>query len=147
MPVLLCCCPRAVVSLLITCFIQSWDYLCGAKDPYCVRISRTYSYIKGKPSQVKFDVFRHACVSCTYPCKSVRKSHFRISTDISNGRSNKKKLKNKSTSFWSLLLGRLFPPSQLVPNPFNWSPNTFFLQISWYWSFKSKKLIKQGKFF
>ena len=29
-----------------------------------------------------------------------------------------------------MLLGGLSPPSQLVPNPFNWSPNTVFTDIS-----------------
>merc|ERR1712001_191476 len=46
---------------------------------------------------------------------------------LSIGRSNKKnKKKTKYISFWILLLGGLSPPSQLVPNPFNWSPKTVF---------------------
>ena len=46
---------------------------------------------------------------------------------LSIGRSNKK---TKYISFRILPLGGLYPPSQLVPNPFNWSPNTVFTGIS-----------------
>ena len=35
-------------------------------------------------------------------------------------------IKRKSIYFLILLLGGPSPPGQLVPNPFNWSPNTFF---------------------
>ena len=38
--------------------------------------------------------------------------------------------KTISTYFWILLLGGPSPPSELVPNPFNWSPNTVFTDIS-----------------
>ena len=41
--------------------------------------------------------------------------------------------KTRCILFWILLLGGPSLPSQLVPNPFNWSPNTVFLLISWYW--------------
>ena len=49
-----------------------------------------------------------------------------ISTDISVTVAQKKNQKTKSTYFLILLLGGLSPPSQLVPNPFNWSLNTVF---------------------
>ena len=38
----------------------------------------------------------------------------------------KKNKKTKSIYFQILILGGPFPPSQLVPNPFNWSPNSVF---------------------
>ena len=43
-----------------------------------------------------------------------------------------KKLKKQGAFFLLhiLLLGGHSPPSQLVPNPFAWSPTLFFLQIS-----------------
>ena len=37
-----------------------------------------------------------------------------------------KNSKTKSIYFGILLLGGPSPPSQLVPNQFNWSPNTVF---------------------
>merc|ERR1712208_208983 len=45
---------------------------------------------------------------------------------LSIGRSNQKNQKTKSFYFRILLLEGPSPPSQLVPNPFNWSPNTVF---------------------
>ena len=45
---------------------------------------------------------------------------------LGNGRSNPKNSKNEVHFFRILLLGGPSPPSQLVPNPFNWSPNTVF---------------------
>ena len=50
-----------------------------------------------------------------------------FSTDISVSVAQIKKIqKTKWFYFQILLLGGPSPPSQLVPNPFNWSPNTFF---------------------
>ena len=46
-----------------------------------------------------------------------------------------------------MLLGGPSPPSQLVPNPFNWSPNPVVLQISQQRSLKSKNFKKRGAFF
>merc|ERR1712055_890095 len=61
---------------------------------------------------------------------------------VSNGRSNQKSSKNKVHLFLNFASGRT---SQLVPNPFNWSPahstgpqKLFFLQKSQYRSLKSK---------
>ena len=62
------------------------------------------------------------------------------------GRSNQKIQKTKSIFFGILLLGGPSPPSQLVPNPFNWSPKSVFLQISQHRSLKSKKLKKLSPF-
>ena len=45
--------------------------------------------------------------------------------NISNGRSSQKISKKQWWFYFPiLLLGGPSPPSQLVPNPFNWSPNT-----------------------
>ena len=48
---------------------------------------------------------------------------------LSIGCSKQKNKKMKSIYFLILLLGGPSPPSQLVPIPFNWSPNTFFTDI------------------
>ena len=54
-----------------------------------------------------------------------------ISTDISVTVAQIKKFhKTRCIFFRILLLGGPSPPSQLVPNPFNWSPNTVFTDIS-----------------
>ena len=45
---------------------------------------------------------------------------------LSNGRSNPKMSKNEVHFFKILVLGGPSPPSQLVPNPFNWSPNQVY---------------------
>ena len=46
---------------------------------------------------------------------------------LGNGRSNPKNSKNEVHFFLRILLLKgPSPPSQLVPNPFNWSPNTVF---------------------
>merc|ERR1712203_766268 len=58
----------------------------------------------------------------------------------------KKIQKTKSIYFRILLLGGPSPPSQLVPNPFNWSPNTvFFTDISVSGA-QIKKIRKQSPF-
>ena len=50
-----------------------------------------------------------------------------FSTDISVSVAQIKKFqKTRCIYFQIWLLGRPSPPSQLVPNPFNWSPNTVF---------------------
>merc|ERR1712208_104340 len=57
---------------------------------------------------------------------------------LSIGRSNQKNSKNKVHLFFNFASGRTLltqstgpQPIQLVPNPFNWSPNTvFFTDIS-----------------
>jgi len=63
---------------------------------------------------------------------SVRPAHevFIINRYLGIGRSNQKISKNQVHFFRILLLGGPSPPSQLVPNPFNWSPNTVFTDIS-----------------
>ena len=66
---------------------------------------------------------------------------------LGNGGSSQKISKTKFIYFLILLLGGPSPPSQLVPNPFNWSPNTVFLQISQYRSLKSKKFKKKQSTF
>merc|ERR1712208_83844 len=48
---------------------------------------------------------------------------------LSIGRSNQKIQKTRSIYFLILLLAGLSPPSQLVPNPFNWSPKVFLTDI------------------
>ena len=53
--------------------------------------------------------------------------------------------KNEAHFFRILLLGGPSPPSQLVPNPSNWSPNTFFADISVSVA-QIKKIKKQGGF-
>ena len=54
-----------------------------------------------------------------------------ISTDISVTVAQIKKIqKTRCIFFRILLLGGPSPPIQLVPNPFNWSPNTVFTDIS-----------------
>ena len=54
-----------------------------------------------------------------------------ISTDISVTVAQIKKFqKTRCIFFRILLLGGPSPPIQLVPNPFNWSPNTVFTDIS-----------------
>ena len=71
----------------------------------------------------------------------------RFSTDISVSVAQIEKFqKARWLYFLILLLGGPSPPSQLVPNPFNWSPNNVFLQISLYRSLKSQKFKKQGGF-
>ena len=81
-------------------------------------------------------VFRHASVSSTYPSPSLRLlvrplvrplvtlSDFQ--SMVSNGRSNQKIQTTKSIYSRFLLPGGPSPPSQLVPNPFNWSPKTVY---------------------
>ena len=92
-------------------------------------------------------VFRHASVSSTYPCKLVSQSHFRISNLWSAMVAQiKKNKKTKSIYFRILLLGGPSPPSQLVPNPFNWSPNTVFLQISAILHFCTWRIFSQSVF-
>ena len=52
-------------------------------------------------------------------------------TDISTTVAHIQKFqKTKCIFFRILLLGGPSPPIQLVPNPFNWSPNTVFTDIS-----------------
>ena len=55
----------------------------------------------------------------------------------------KKFQKTRWFYFLILLLGGPSPPSQLVPNPFNWSPNTFFTDIS----LSVAQILKKGAFF
>ena len=60
-------------------------------------------------------------------CPSVARLVFIINRYLGIGRSNQKISKNEVHFFLRiLLLGGPSPSSQLVPNPFNWSPNTVF---------------------
>ena len=63
---------------------------------------------------------------------SVARKVFIINRYLGIGRSNEKISKNEVHFFLRiLLLGGPSPSSQLVHNPFNWSPNTvFFTDIS-----------------
>ena len=56
--------------------------------------------------------------------------HFLFNRYLSIGRSNKKNKKTRCIFFQILLLGGPSPPSQLMPNPFNWSPDMFFVEFS-----------------
>ena len=72
----------------------------------------------------------------------------RFFTDISATVAQIQKIqKARCIYFRILVLGGPSPPSQLVPNPFNWSPKSVFLQISQQRSLKSKKFKKRGAFF
>ena len=62
---------------------------------------------------------------CPFVCLFVC-HHFSFNRYHGIGRSNQKDSKNKVHFFQILLLGGPSPPSQLVPNPFNWSPSTGF---------------------
>ena len=101
-----------------------------------------------KISKYKVHLFSNLASGRTLPTQStgprtiqlVPKHQFFTYISVSVAQIKKIK-KTRYIYFQIWLLRGPSPPSQLVPNPFNWSPNTaFFLQISLYRSLKSTNI-------
>ena len=59
-------------------------------------------FVQHVPLKLK-EIFRHARVSSTYPCQSVRWSHFRISNLSASLVALREKLKREDPNYFSIL--------------------------------------------
>ena len=110
-------------------FGKIWDFVSTGLTPVCVCVCAlsVVSFVFTRPlSGVESISGNSVHMSvCLFVCH-----HFLFNRYLSNGRSNPKNSKNEVHFFRILLLGGPSPLSQLVPNPFNWSPNAVFTDIS-----------------
>merc|ERR1712208_45851 len=125
------------------CFLQISQYRSLKSKKFKNLIHLFSNFDSGRTSQLVPNPFKWS------PTHSTGPQQLFFYRNLSIGRSNQKNSKNLVHLFSNFDSGR---PSQLVPNPFNWSPThstgpqKLFLQKSQYRSLKSKKIKKLSPF-